>query len=221
MKADYAHRERNTWGVRELSVATKESEVQEKLRALIRHAAEQRVRIYSRRDDFSLMEAPKGIREGAVLGNWMAMILMGGESVRITLKLHFAYQDVRALAYPIYGASKPEAVSDQQATDFVKELCNLMAGYIVQIFEENDLSLGISLPLCTRGLYEIFADYKPASQPLIRYSDIWVMQDGDVRIPGTVLVEIMDENALENLLDYDPNADGADDDDDDEGFDFL
>ena len=197
--------------------------VQEKLRGLVRHAAEERMLVYSRRDDFKLTEMPADQREGNVLGNWMSLILMGGETARMTLKLHFAYKEIKALAYPIYGAETPEHVSDAQATDFVKELCNLIAGYLVQIFEANGISLGISLPLCTRGLYEVFADYTPTTKPLIRYSDLWVLEAGGIRLPGTVLIEIMDLDGIARLLDYEPSRAAAekDEDDDDEGFDFL
>lgn len=195
--------------------------VQEKLRNLVRHAAEERVRAYSRRDDFKLVEMPPARREGSVLGNWMALILMGGNTVRMTLKLHFAYQEIKVLAQPIFGADSPGDVSDAQATDFVKELCNQIAGYVVQIFETNEVPLGISLPLCTRGLYEVFADYTPTARPLLRYSDLWVLETGGIRLPGTVLIEIMDLEGAARLLDYEPPEEGADNGDDDEGFDFL
>ena len=76
------------------------------------------------------------------------------------------------------------------------------------------------MPLCTRGLYEVFSDYTPTSQPLIRYSDIWMLESEGIRLPGTVLFEIMDAKPLEKLLDYEPAPENGEDDDD-EGFDFL
>lgn len=203
-----------------MSAEQLQSQVQEKLRTLVRHAAQERVRDYTRNIDFKLTDLMDGRREGSVLGNWMALILMGGNTVRMTLKLHFAYKQIKVLAQPIFGVDKPEDVSDAQATDFVKELCNLIAGYVVQIFEANGLALGISLPLCTRGLSDVFADYTPASKPLIRYSDLWVLEEGDIRLPGTVLIEIMDLEGAAKLLDYQPEQEEAAEDDD-EGFDFL
>ena len=199
-----------------------QSKLKESLSNLVRHASQERARIYSQRDDFTLGEIESGHQEGKVLGNWMSLILMSGESVRITLKLHFAYRDIKAIAHPIYGTDSPSQISDAQATDFVKELCNLIGGYMVQIFERNELFLGISLPLCTRGLYEVFADYTPTAEPLIRFSDLWLLKSGDIRLPGTVLFEIMDAKSLEKLTDYDPEDSSSDqDEDDDEGFDFL
>ncbi|MFE8071141.1 hypothetical protein QQM79_08780 [Marinobacteraceae bacterium S3BR75-40.1] len=203
-----------------MSIEEIQAPLKDKLRALVRHAAEERARVYSRRDDLQLAEMPKAHREGNVLGNWMSLILLGGETIRMTLKLHFAYKDVKAIAHPIYGAATPGDMSDTQATDFVKELCNLIGGYLVQIFEKNELSLGISLPLCTRGLYEVFADYTPASQPLIRYSDCWRLEVDGVHFPGTVLIEIMDVEGASKLLNYEPTEE-SEEDDDDEGFDFL
>jgi len=100
--------------------------------------------------------------------------------------------------------------------DFVKELCNLTAGYLVQIFEDNDLHIGISLPLCTRGFYEIFSDYQSSSYPIIKYNDLWSLEYEDINIFGSVIIEILDTPPLEKILDYEFN-----DEDDDEEMDFL
>mgnify|MGYP006891284880 CR=1 FL=1 len=119
---------------------------------------------------------------------------------------------------PLYRADTPNGVSDQQSMDFIKELCNLTAGYIEQAFEQKDISLGISLPLGTRGFYEVFADYTPLSSPVIKYDDIWSLKLEDMEILGTVMIEVSDSEVLENFMSYDI----VEDEDDDEGeFDFL
>ncbi|MCW8932974.1 MAG: hypothetical protein OQL19_22375 [Gammaproteobacteria bacterium] len=193
--------------------------IQKKIVDFIRHAALERVRLHSRLDNFTLVDKNADCQAGQILGNWMSLILVSGDSLRITLKLHFCHTDIKQIAYPIYGKQSPEELSDQQTLDFVKELCNLTAGYLVQIFEDNNLHIGISLPLCTRGFYEIFSDYKSSSYPIIKYNDIWSLEYEDINIMGSVIIEILDTPPLEPILTYEIPED--EDDDDDEEMDFL
>jgi CheY-specific phosphatase CheX len=193
--------------------------IQKKIVDFIRHAALERVRLHSRLDNFTLVDKNTEYQAGQILGNWMALILVSGDSLRITLKLHFCYTDIKKIAYLIYGKQSPDELSDQQTLDFVKELCNLTAGYLVQIFEDNDLHIGISLPLCTRGFYEIFSDYKSSSYPIIKYNDIWSLEHEDIHIFGSVIIELLDTAPLEKILAYE--IPDEDEDDDDEEMDFL
>jgi hypothetical protein len=194
--------------------------LREKIKKFIRHSSQERIRLHSRHDDFNVVELNEAYTPGQILGNWMAMILVSGESIRITYKIHFDYNSVKNMAYPIYGKSSADLLSDQQAVDFMKELCNLTAGQLVKIFEDNDLSIGISLPLCTRGFYELFADYKETEHPVIKYSDTWNLQYGGGQLVGSAIVEILDVSGLNKLLSYEI-PDELDDDDDDEELDFL
>ena len=192
-------------------------QLKDKIRLLVRHAAEDRVRKHADQADFALVDID-GYKTGQVLGNWMSLILITGSPLKITLKLHFSHKQIKKLIFPLYRATSPEGISDQQSMDFIKELCNLSAGYIEQAFEQKNISLGISLPLGTRGFYEVFADYTPSTSPILKYDDLWCLQFKDIEILGTALIEINDIKALENFVSYDI----AEDEDSDEGeFDFL
>ena len=192
--------------------------IKDKVKELVRHAAQDRARVHTRQNEFMLTEVPEGYKVGQILGNWMSLILLTGEHIKITIKLHFSNKDIKDIVFPIYGEPSAETISDQQAMDFVKELSNLTAGYLVQLFEEAGISLSISLPLGTRGFYEIFADYAPSSHPLLKYSDIWCLGQGETKIFGSVMVEISDVKALASLQTHEI----AKADEDDEGeFDFL
>lgn len=199
-----------------MSTSDNVEQIKQKITELIRHAAEARIRDHSREDDFALTELNR--TPGQVLGNWMSIILVTGEAVRITIKLHFSNEQAKAISHNVYGVSSANEVSDIKATDFVKELCNLTAGYLVQIFEEMSIPLGISLPLCTRGFYEVFADYSPTTSPLIRYSDLWRLEHQDQHINGSVMIEITNASALAALADFELSQDDSDDDSE---FDFL
>lgn len=195
-----------------------EALIKAKVTDVIRHAVQTRIGDHARQEGFQLIDLAGTQTAGQVLGNWMSIILVTGDAIRITLKLHFAYRDAKAISQVVYGVKNPDDISDTKAVDFIKEFSNLTAGYIVKIFESVNISMGISLPLCTRGLYEIFADYVPASKPLIRYSDIWRLEHEGHFINGSVMVEISNAKAIEALLNYDISDENAEDDSE---FDFL
>lgn len=195
-----------------------EALIKAKVTDVIRHAVQTRIGDHAHQDGFELVDLAGIQNAGQVLGNWMSIILVTGDAIRITLKLHFAYRDAKAISQVVYGANNPDDISDAKAVDFIKEFSNLTAGYIVKIFESVDISMGISLPLCTRGLYEIFADYVPVDKPLIRYSDIWQLERQGHFINGSVMVEISNAKAIEALLNYDISDENAEDDSE---FDFL
>ncbi len=192
-------------------------QLKDKIKHVIRHAAEDRVRKHSDQANFNLVDV-NHYNTGQVLGNWMSLILITGTPLKITLKLHFSHKNIKQLIFPLYHASSPVEISDQQSMDFIKELCNLTAGYIEQAFAQNNIPLGISLPLGTRGFYEIFADYSSATTPVLKFDDLWSLKFENMEIIGTVMIEVSDINALENLVSYEVEND----EDSDEGeFDFL
>lgn len=191
--------------------------LKDKIRSLVRHAAEDRVRKHSDQAAFNLVEIEQ-TKIGQVLGNWMSLILITGSPLKITLKLHFSHKQIKKLISPLYRTESPEQISDQQSMDFIKELCNLTAGFIEQAFEQHDIPLGISLPLGTRGFYEIFADYTPANEPILKYNDLWCLEYQDINIAGSVMIEVSDISAIEHFMSYEI---GADEDSDEGEFDFL
>lgn len=200
-----------------LNSGNSQEQLKDKIKHLIRYAAEDRVRKHSGQDNFHLVDI-NNYKPGQVLGNWMSLILITGTPLKITLKLHFSHKHIKQLIFPLYHAGTPEEISDQQSMDFVKELCNLTAGYIEQAFEQNNIALGISLPLGTRGFYEIFADYNSSTSPVLKYDDIWSLTFENMEILGSVMIEVGDIKALENIADYKVD----DDEDSDDGeFDFL
>ncbi len=192
--------------------------IKSKVKELVRHAALARIEDHSRLEGFDLQELEGLYKPGQVMGNWMSIILVTGDALRITVKLHFSLQDARALSCTVYGAESPESVGEGKAVDFVKELCNLTVGYIVKEFDAMSIAMGISLPLCTRGFYEVFADYVPTEQPLIRFSDIWRLEHEGHAVNATVMYEISNPEVLQVLESYE--VDEGDSEDDSE-FDFL
>ena len=197
----------------------KVDQIKHKIISITRSSIEDRVRVHSRNPEITLCEPNRDVKPGQVLGHWMSLILLSGESLRMTMKIHYNLFDVKLIAYPTYGMNSPDQLSDKQAIDFMKELCNLSAGLVVKIFEENNLPLGMSLPLCSRGFNEIFSDYTPAVKPFVKFADLWSLQCSGNTFMLSSVVEILDTFALRNILKYEIPVSTAESDDGE--MDFL
>lgn len=193
--------------------------IKDKIISITRHSIEDRVRLHSHNTAFNLCKPERDFKPGQVLGHWMSLILVSGESLRMTIKLHYNLYDVKMVAFRAYGKEAADQLSDKQAIDFMKELCNLSAGQLVKIFEENNLPLGMSLPLCARGFNEIFSDYTPAVKPFVKFGDLWGIKCEDSVFMLTSVVEILDTFALRNILKYEIPLATAESDDGE--MDFL
>ena len=81
-------------------------------------------------------------------GFWMSLILISGSIGRITFKVFYYSHEIATIAANALQKDSSQ-ISTEQSGDFVKEFCNLTAGAIKKIFEENGFRVGISLPLIT------------------------------------------------------------------------
>jgi CheY-specific phosphatase CheX len=166
--------------------------LKQQLGVLLRHASQSRLAMHTGglAVEVAAMEAP--FRPGRVLAEEMVFILISGDSVRFTLKIHFNIQTARQLALRIFGVKSAQDISAQQARDYVKEYANLVAGSLVAMSGTCGIELGISLPLCTRGFYEVFADYSEKTSPLVVCHDFWVLRVEGQELSCSAQVEMLD-----------------------------
>ena len=126
------------------------------LNALVRRLAHEKIRQFSG-DATIEIEELEG-EQMPILGHWMAIILVSGESLHLTLKTHFATSEVARIM-----PASPDLVNvgrlTMMARDFVKEFCNLVAGSIKLALHNQGIATGISLPLVTRGFDELFESH--------------------------------------------------------------
>jgi CheY-specific phosphatase CheX len=101
----------------------------------------------------------------------------------------------KKMASPIYGKS-PEKLEVRQAKDFIKEFCNLSAGYLKKIFEDQAIDVGISLPLVIRGFDEVFFEKK--EKPSI-IEDKFRIENAGLGVICTNMVEVFNQDLLKNL----------------------
>lgn len=200
------------------SVANDVSTIREKLRELIRYASVSRLKVHTDCEEVEVCEMGPSFRPGRILANNMVFILVSGDALRVTFKAHFNMETGKSLAFRVFGGNSPEDISRKQAIDYFKEFGNLVAGSVVTLFEQMGIDLGISLPLCTRGFYEVFSDYTEKENPVITYSDFWGLKVNDNTVYCSALIEILDRKALGPLVDFEIVEDAAGDD---EEMDFL
>ncbi|TRZ42407.1 hypothetical protein D4S03_12330 [bacterium] len=183
-----------------------------KLRELVRYASSSRLKIHTDSSEIEVKDLDVNCKPGRILANNMVFILMSGDALRVTFKVHFNIRNAKCLAFRIFGGASPEAISGKQAIDYFKEYGNLVAGSVVTLVEKIDVELGISLPLCTRGFYEVFSDYSEKQHPIITYCDFWKLEVGEHEIYCSALIEILDKKQLGKLVDYEiaEEADGND-----------
>lgn len=97
-------------------------------------------------------------RDDFLYGQWMAIILVSGQALQVTFKTHFFNKFARELVSIGIGKSQ-ENITTVMAMDFMREFCNLTAGEIKTKLSLNRVSVGLSLPLITRGFDEVlFSD---------------------------------------------------------------
>lgn len=194
------------------------SAVKDKLGELIRHASVSRLKNHADTLAVETREMDSGFTPGRILASNMVFILVSGDAVRLTLKVHFNTRTAKKLAFRIFGGKSAADISEKQAIDYFKEYGNLVAGSVIAHFGNIGIELGISLPLCTRGLYEVFSDYSETQYPVVTYSDFWELAANDYSIFCSALIEILDAGQLGKLVDYEIDDEVVDDG---EEMDFL
>ena len=186
--------------------------LKDKLKALVRHASTSRFKIHTDSPEVETKELGPGFRPGRILASNMVFILVSGDALRLTFKVHFATGTAKNLAFRIFGGNSPADISEQQAIDYFKEYGNLVAGSVVTLLGENGIDLGISLPLSTRGFYEVFSDYCEKQHPIITFSDFWELRANGKNTHCSAVLEILNQKQLGNLAAYEIVEAASDDD---------
>lgn len=188
--------------------------LREKLGEVVRYASQSRLATHADSAEVEVKSMDAAFRPGKILASNMVFILISGEAIRLTFKVHFNIRTARLLAWKIFGGDSSMNISEKQAQDYFKEYGNLVAGSMITLFGKVGIELGISLPLCTRGFYEVFSDYSEKQNPVVTYSDFWILAVNNQEIHCSVQCEMLDKSKLANFVDF--AIDEAPDDDDDE-----
>ena len=122
--------------------------------------------------------------------SFVSNILICNNQLRMILKYHYDYR----YDYFIQGFSGE--CDFYKIDDFFLESSNLVGGRIRNLFQLDNINIGISIPLRTDGFDELYS--------LVNFDDLsgeyfWQLSDGNIDIPMTLYVEVLDPSILNNI----------------------
>ena len=178
-----------------------------RLRTLLRDLSVIQARQYFDGSDVLLVASPQDHRVGQVLTRYIATVLLTSGDIRMVFKVHFDPDPIRS--YRQARGVSEDKLDDEQLIDFMKELGNQMAGRVCRVFDAHHISMGMSVPLCTRGIYEIYADYQTKSGTVTQFGDFWRLEGAFQAIYCSCCVELTARHGLPAIeITDDPSEEG-------------
>jgi hypothetical protein len=181
------------------------------MRELLRNVSLVQAQQYFDGEAITLDARPQNLQLGQVLTRYIAMVLLTSAELRIVFKVHVNPEQIRTYQRSKGGAE--ENLTDRHLVDFMKELSNQMGGRVCRVFDAHQIAMGMSIPLCTRGIYEIYADYRPKTGAVTKFGDFWRLEGPFSSIYCSCYVELIskddfshvrhtDEQSQEGELDF-------------------
>lgn len=167
------------------------------LRQLLRDASSIQASQYFNDAPVTLTESGQDRHLGQVLTRYITMVILSSDGFRIVFKVHFNPEQIRA--YRLRQGDAAIDLTDKQLIDYMKELSNQMGGRVCRAFSAHGLSVGMSIPLCTRGIYEIYADYQAKYGPVIKFGDFWRIEGPFDFIYCSCYIELLSKDDLSSI----------------------
>lgn len=146
------------------------------------------------RGKFNITKDPYVNKSNVILSKRVANILVGNPDVRFIIKIHYNESIGKNLIQKYSGIENP---SEQKIDDLFKECCNLLAGRLKKIFEDNNFNIGISIPVKTRGIDEFFFDRKDSDD--FSHELTWEMSNGEQSFFMAVFIEVINSTLIKQL----------------------
>jgi len=183
------------------------NEIEIKVKELVRFVTLQGIKEHTQNEDIIINEVA-GVDHHQMLAPWMGLILISGPSIRITMKCHYLSENGKFFAQKSLG-KKISEISFSQVQDYIKEYCNLCAGKIKKIFADNNLDIGISLPLAVRGFDELFFYDKNTRNAPGYCQDYWSLITEDKFLLLSSIIEIYNEDDMNKInIDFNTASSG-------------
>lgn len=193
-----------------METATNQATI-DNLRELLREVSLTQTRQYLDDAEARMADMPAHRQLGQVLTRYIAMVLVTSDDLRIVIKVHFNPEPMRA--HRLARGKKDDALNDKQIIDYMKELSNQIGGRVCRVFDAHQIAMGMSIPLCTRGIYEIYADYSTRTGSITKFGDFWKLEGAFGHLYCSCYIELMsnthydhvkaaDEHVEEGELDF-------------------
>ena len=137
-------------------------------------------------------------QNASMLNQWLTLILISGRKVKICFKSHFNNTSVRAHLSHKFMKDKNDLPLDM-GFDLLKEFCNLVGGGIKECLVSENRTMGLSLPLFTRGFDEVlFVDRMKRSNKK-PFRDIWSLSTSYNTIICSSEIHVIDWSSLDEV----------------------
>ncbi len=171
------------------------------LQVLIRKRSLYALEVMSKNSNLQVQEVSA---DNKVKGHWMSVISVSGEQIHITLRVQFNIEAAQFLSQESTGLSNDNSTMSQHK-DFIREFCNMLAGYTKNILINNSISVAVSLPILCRGFDNYFFDFnkQPSTQ-----QDEWIIAYEKFRVDCSSVIEIYDTLRINHLTNEDTEIGG-------------
>ena len=168
--------------------------------SIFRNASLVQARQFTGCDALELAEMESDFVLGQVVSRQMILIVISGAEMRVLFKIHFNDSEGNYLRRKKFSdQSTDEQVVAAKTLDYMKELTNQVCGRICRVFQLNDLSLGMCIPLNVHGFYELYTDYSVEDGMLKKFGEAWKIKGDFGSLVCTAYIEIMEPEAVTNL----------------------
>ena len=168
------------------------SKALQQINALVRSKSRLALTAMTRSNEVAIQEI---ISTEKVMGHWMALISVTGEQLHLTLNVQFSIAAARSLVN-FSSQSGHQEISNSHSKDFIREFCNVTAGFIKSALGENKVVVGISLPLLCRGFDEFFFEQSAINSDAL---ESWKLSLNDTVIYCSSVIEIISDLNFINL----------------------
>ena len=137
-------------------------------------------------------------QDASMLNQWLTLILISGTKIKICFKSHFSNTSVISHLAHKFNNDKNKLSLDM-GFDLLKEFCNLVGGGIKECLVSENRTMGLSLPLLTRGFDEVlFVDRMKRSNKK-PFRDIWRLSTPHNTIICSSEIYVIDWSSLDEV----------------------
>lgn len=171
---------------------------------LIRVISLAQAKIFTKQLDMHLVTDLEDVKLGDVLSQRLVLVNLSADNARLLIKLHHDEKIDELVSMRVARHAKSPTM--EAKIEYVKEMANLICSHLAAVLERSGVFLSMSLPLATRGYYEIYSQYEQSSDPSIKFSDLFAIKNDKHLFYFTVQVELSEHKLLSEtgLGDSDP-----------------
>lgn len=125
----------------------------------------------------------------------IAVIMVWGSVGAVNFKIHYDYAQAAAACASCLGRTK-DSLAPKTVREFMRELCNLTAGFLRTFMQKNQVPMGMSLPFLAEGDDELI--FQKLLDPRADLT-AWRLKAGSVSFLCSSEILVLEESMLAGL----------------------